>query len=72
MVDTGRSAIGGGDLNKSMDKAIDEVRDILGKYDWSSMNQQQHTDFTSKLYSVVQQSTDPKLQENTSRQRTDA
>jgi hypothetical protein len=31
----------------------------------------QHTEFTSKLYSIVQQKTDPKLQKNTrERERT--
>lgn len=68
---TDRSAIGGGDnLSKSMDKAIQEVEAVLGKYDWSEMNSDQHTAFTSRLYSVVQQSSDPKLQKNTSRETT--
>jgi hypothetical protein len=54
-----------------MDNAIREVEDVLGKYDWSGMNSDQHTEFTSKLYSIVQQKTDPKLQKNTrERERT--
>jgi hypothetical protein len=70
MADRDRSAIGGS-LSKSMDNAIREVEDVLGKYDWSDMNSDQHTEFTSKLYSIVQQKTDPKLQKNTrERERT--
>jgi hypothetical protein len=61
-----RSAIGGsGGLNNQMNKAVQEIENILSKYDWSGIDSQQHTEFTSKLYSVVQQSTDPKLQKNT-------
>lgn len=66
MVDRNRPAIGG--IDGDMQRAAEEVRDVLGKYDWSGMNPSQHTDFTSKLYSVVQQSTDPKLQKNTARE----
>lgn len=64
---TDRSAIGG--LDGQMDKASNEVRDILAKYDWSGMNSEQHTKFTSELYSIVQQGTNPELQKNTSRER---
>jgi hypothetical protein len=67
MADRDRSAIGG--LNKSMDNAVREIEDVLDKYDWSGMTSDQHTEFTSKLYSIVQQKTDPKLQKNTSRER---
>lgn len=66
MAGSDRSAIGGGDgLSTNMNKAIQEVEAILEKYDWSNMTSDQHTAFTSKLYSVVQQSSDPKLQKNT-------
>lgn len=65
-----RSAIGG--LSGDMDKATQEIEGVLGKYDWSNMNSDQHTEFTSKLYSLVQQKTDPKLQKNTSRERESA
>lgn len=70
MADRDRSAIGG--LSGNMDKAIQEVEAVLGKFDWSGMNSDQHTEFTSKLYSIVQQSTDPKLQKNTTRETTGA
>lgn len=69
MADRDRSAIGG--LSGNMDKATREIEDVLGKYDWSNMDSDQHTEFTSKLYSIVQQKTDPKLQKNTrERERT--
>lgn len=63
-----RSAIGG-NLNDSMDKATDEVKSVLSKFDWSQLTPDQHTEFTSKLYSIVQQGTNPELQKNT-RERT--
>jgi hypothetical protein len=70
MADRDRSAIGGS-LSKSMDSAVQEIEAILDKHDWSGMSSDQHTEFTSKLYSVVQQKTDPKLQKNTrERERT--
>lgn len=56
-----------------LNKVADEVKDVLSKADFSDMTSEEHTEFTSTLYSIVQQSTRPELQQNTSeRQREDA